>query len=82
MRSRRDAARAPATVSLVCYVDTLTDFWTPSAVFRIRAQHDMTLAKRLKAMGSAKYQTDGDARTSSPGFGVAVHEQALATPFG
>jgi protein gp37 len=40
----------------------------------------LTLAKRLKAMGSAKYQADGDARTSGPGFGVAVHEDALALP--
>lgn len=40
----------------------------------------LTLAKRLKAMGSAKYQTDGDPRTSGPGFGVAMHEDALALP--
>ncbi|CAM2808115.1 DUF5131 family protein [Skermania piniformis] len=39
-----------------------------------------TLAKRLKAMGSAKYQNDGDARTSGPGFGVTVHPQALDEP--
>jgi protein gp37 len=37
----------------------------------------MTLAKRLKAMGSAKYQNDGDPRTSGPGFDVTVHRQAL-----
>lgn len=37
----------------------------------------LTLAKRLKAMGSAKYQTDGDPRTSGPGFGVSVHEDTL-----
>ncbi|GIG90916.1 DUF5131 family protein [Plantactinospora endophytica] len=41
----------------------------------------LTLAKRLKAMGSAKYQTDGDPRTSGPGFGVAIHEDALTIPF-
>ncbi|MDG4784397.1 phage Gp37/Gp68 family protein [Micromonospora sp. WMMD1102] len=40
----------------------------------------LTLAKRLKAMGSAKYQTDGDPRTSGPGFGVAVHQSALTEP--
>lgn len=40
----------------------------------------MTLAKRLKAMGSAKYQTDGDPRTSGPGFGVAIHPDALDIP--
>jgi len=41
----------------------------------------LTLAKRLKAMGSAKYQTDGDPRTSGPGFGVATHTPSLAEPF-
>ncbi|SKG68462.1 phage Gp37Gp68 family protein [Mycobacteroides abscessus subsp. bolletii] len=40
----------------------------------------MTLAKRLKAMGSAKYQNDGDPRTSGPGFDVTVHPQALDEP--
>lgn len=40
----------------------------------------LTLAKRLKAMGLAKYQTDGDPRTSGPGFGVAVHEDSLTIP--
>lgn len=40
----------------------------------------LTLSKRLKAMGSAKYQTDGDPRTSGPGFGVAVHPDALTAP--
>src|SRR4051812_27134073 len=40
----------------------------------------MTLAKRLKAMGSEKYQVDGDPRTSGPGFGVTVHQQALDEP--
>lgn len=40
----------------------------------------MTLAKRLKGMGSPKYQRDGDPRTSGPGFGVSVHEDALTLP--
>jgi protein gp37 len=40
----------------------------------------LTLAKRLKAMGNAKYQVDGDHRTSGPGFGVSVHEEALDVP--
>lgn len=41
----------------------------------------LTLAKRLKAMGSGKYQRDGDPRTSGPGFGVTIHEDALAVPY-
>jgi protein gp37 len=40
----------------------------------------LSLAKRLKAMGNAKYQTDGDPRTSGPGFGVAVHPDSLDLP--
>lgn len=40
----------------------------------------LTLAKRLKGMGSPKYQTDGDPRTSGPGFGVAMHGDALSIP--
>jgi protein gp37 len=42
----------------------------------------LTLAKRLKAMGQPKYQTDGDARTSGPGFGVALHEDLVNAPYG
>jgi protein gp37 len=42
----------------------------------------LTLAKRLKAMGQPKYQTDGEARTSGPGFGVALHEDLVNAPHG
>jgi protein gp37 len=42
----------------------------------------LTLAKRLKAMGQAKYQSDGDPRTSGPGFGVALHPRVLLEPLG
>ncbi|WP_406485814.1 DUF5131 family protein [Streptomyces phaeochromogenes] len=42
----------------------------------------LTLAKRLKAMGSAKYQNDGDPRTSGPGFDLTVHPDALRVPLG
>lgn len=41
----------------------------------------LTMAKRLKAMGQAKYQNDGDPRTSGPGFGLTVHPDALDLPF-
>jgi protein gp37 len=40
----------------------------------------MTLAKRLKAMGSSKYQLDGDSRTSGPGFKLTCHDDALDIP--
>ena len=31
-------------------------------------------------MGNAKYQRDGDPRTSGPGFGLQMHESALGVP--
>ena len=40
----------------------------------------LTMAKRLKAMGQAKYQNDGDPRTSGPGFGLTVHPDTLDLP--
>ncbi|MFI8834920.1 DUF5131 family protein [Streptomyces afghaniensis] len=42
----------------------------------------LTLAKRLKAMGSPKYQADGDPRTSGPGFGLTLHPDTLRVPYG
>ncbi|MDQ3915661.1 MAG: phage Gp37/Gp68 family protein [Actinomycetota bacterium] len=39
-----------------------------------------TLAKRLKAMGNPRYQRDGRARTSGPGFGVTMHSDKLQEP--
>ncbi|WP_295790435.1 DUF5131 family protein [uncultured Microbacterium sp.] len=41
----------------------------------------LTLAKRLKAMGAAKYQNDGNPLTSGPGFGITLHESALVQPY-
>lgn len=40
----------------------------------------LTMAKRLKGMGSAKYQRDGDPRTSGPGFGLTTHDDVLTEP--
>jgi protein gp37 len=47
----------------------------------VRHCYALTLAKRLKAMRSTKYQSDGDPRTPGPGFGVAVHDRDLALPY-
>ncbi|XVQ85347.1 DUF5131 family protein [Microbispora siamensis] len=60
--------------------------WNPSTgCDRISAGCDncyaLTLAKRLKAMGAAKYQNDGDPRTSGPGFGVTLHPSTLRQPY-
>jgi protein gp37 len=33
-------------------------------------------------MGAPKYQNDGDPRTSGPGFGVTLHADSLAIPYG
>lgn len=59
--------------------------WNPTTgCDRISAGCDfcyaLTMAKRLKSMGAAKYQRDGDPRTSGPGFGVTLHEDALTAP--
>ncbi|MEV6984208.1 phage Gp37/Gp68 family protein [Sphaerisporangium sp. NPDC051017] len=59
--------------------------WNPTTgCDRISAGCDncyaLTLANRLKAMGAAKYQRDGDPRTSGPGFGVTLHEDTLSAP--
>ena len=40
----------------------------------------LTMAKRLKGMGSAKYQNDGDPRTSGPGFRITGHPDVLGEP--
>ncbi len=40
----------------------------------------LTLAKRLKAMGNPKYQVDGIAPTSGPGFGLTIHKDQLDLP--
>lgn len=40
----------------------------------------LTMAARLKAMGQAKYQRDGDPRTSGPGFGLTEHPDTLDQP--
>ena len=59
--------------------------WNPSTgCDRISAGCDncyaLTMAKRLKGMGSAKYQVDGNPVTSGPGFGVAIHPDTLDAP--
>lgn len=60
--------------------------WNPTTgCDRISAGCDncyaLALARRLKAMGSDKYQNDGDPRTSGPGFGLTVHADTLNQPY-
>lgn len=60
--------------------------WNPTTgCDRISAGCDncyaLTLAKRLKAMGASKYQNDGNAVTSGPGFGVTLHQSTLDEPY-
>lgn len=40
----------------------------------------LTLAKRLKAMDSPRYQIDGDPRTSGPGFALSCHDDLVDLP--
>jgi len=60
--------------------------WNPTTgCDRISAGCDncyaLAMAKRLKAMGSERYQADGDARTSGPGFALTIHRDALVQPY-
>src|ERR1700759_3362544 len=60
--------------------------WNPTTgCDRISAGCDncyaLAMAKRLKAMGSARYQQDGDPRSSGPGFALATHPDALREPY-
>lgn len=41
----------------------------------------LTLARRLKAMGQPKYQTDGHPVTSGPGFALTIHPHTLRLPY-
>jgi protein gp37 len=38
------------------------------------------LARRLKAMGNVRYQTDGKYPSSGPGFGIALHHDQVDLP--
>ncbi len=40
----------------------------------------LTMAARLKRMGQAKYQADGDPSTSGPGFALTVHPDTIPVP--
>lgn len=77
-----DTVRGMADKSPIEWTDAT---WNPTTgCDRISAGCDncyaLKLASRLKAMGSVRYQTDGDPRTSGPGFGVALHPDALDLP--
>ena len=86
MRSNRCANDYCVPMSGKSAIEWTEATWNPTTgCDRISAGCDncyaLTLSKRLKAMGVAKYQTDGDPRTSGPGFGVAVHPEALSAPY-
>lgn len=40
----------------------------------------LDFAARLKSMGQARYQSDGDPRTSGPGFGITLHRDLVDLP--
>jgi len=72
-----------ATTSKIEWTETT---WNPvTGCDRISAGCDncyaLALAKRLKAMGAEKYQTDGNPVTSGPGFGVTTHPGVLEQPY-
>lgn len=66
-------------------IEWATDVWNPSTGCDQVSPgcahcYALDLAARLKRMGKAKYQVDGDPRTSGPGFGVTLHEHVLEMP--
>jgi hypothetical protein len=84
---RRFPSKTGSSVSGIRRVgrQTLVDIQTTAGTFIAAglATHNcyaLTLSKRLKAMGQPKYQRDGDPRTSGPGFGLALHPDALDIP--
>lgn len=65
--------------------DLTTVVWNPvTGCDKVSAGCDncyaLTASRRLKAFGQEKYQTDGDPRTSGPGFGMAWHPRSLEQP--
>lgn len=74
-----------ATMSDRSPIEWTESTWNPTTgCDRVSAGCDncyaLALAQRLKAMGSDKYQNDGDPRTSGPGFDLTVHPAALNIP--
>lgn len=66
-------------------IEWATDTWNPTTgCDRVSPGCDncyaLGMAKRLKAMGQADYQTDGDPKTSGPGFGISSHPHRLDQP--
>jgi protein gp37 len=67
-------------------IEWATDVWNPTTgCDQISAGCDncyaLGMAKRLKAMGQAKYANDGDPRTSGPGFGLTLHADTINDPY-
>jgi protein gp37 len=54
--------------------------WNPTVSPGCDNCYALTLSKRLKAMGSPKYQLDGDPTTSGAGFGLTLHPTSLDVP--
>lgn len=66
-------------------IEWATDTWNPTTgCDRVSPGCDncyaLGMAKRLKAMGQADYQTDGDPKTSGPGFGLRVQKHRINQP--
>lgn len=48
---------------------------------RLKAMENTRIDLELLPLSRAKYQADGDPRTSGPGFGIAMHPDTLTAPF-
>jgi protein gp37 len=76
---------AETTIEWTQRAGTVGATWNPTTgCDRLSAGCDhcyaLVMAKRLKGMGSAKYQNDGNPVTSGPGFGLTVHPDTLGEP--
>src|SRR5437773_87287 len=84
--SRRSAATALCSARLSSSRSSGTELtWNPvTGCDRVSEGCDhcyaLAMAARLKAMGSKRYQRDGDPRRSGPGFGVTMHTDKLNEP--
>lgn len=66
-------------------IEWTTDTWNPvTGCDRVSPGcahcYALDLAARLKGMGQARYQRDGDPKTSGPGFGLTLHPDKLDEP--
>lgn len=76
----------PVVLGVSTSIEWTGETWNPTTgCDRVSSGCDrcyaLTMAGRLKLMGQAKYQRDGNPETSGPGFGLTLHPDVLDAPF-